>query len=333
MNETGNIFFERTGRIEVMEGDRIIFQSSDGTTFTNQPMKVMNDIDFKFRCSFVSNLSTTNADATVSILGLSRETIQNLCTYMPRGLEMQRRRRVRVYASYKSYGDNLIFDGDIVSAVPSIPPNNWLTIDAFVGNYRRGELFSITETSSSLFGLIKRSKNLTVKKLIENVATAIGMKVHFDITGSQEELDELNRSVRGFNCSGTKQDLYTMINRISDFRVYEMGDGILTAKYISATGGVPKSRQNVVVISEGTGMIGVPKILAGTADKGKCPPLQVEVTSFINPSIKMWDSVLLKSIYVPGANGTYTVMKIEYSGHLRGKEWYMKMLLSSAYSQ
>lgn len=307
-------FFERIGRVEIVTGDTVVLNTDGGSIYGNV-MKEYDSLDFKFRCKKVCDMTTTNCEAEVSILGLSRESIQELATYRPKGLEMPRQRRIRVYASYRDFGDNLIFDGDIVEAVPSVPPENWLNIQAFVGNYRQNLLYSHSVNMS-----------ITVRQLIENVARVLGLKVIFHLNGDKDERDELMRRIKTFDCSGTQDDILTMVNRVSDFIVYE-DCGILHA-IMSDSDGVENKRNSVVEISENSGMVGIPKIIVGSDIKDK-KPIKIQVKTFINPSIQMWSRVYLESVYFPGVNGSYTVQEIEYSGHLRGNEWYMTMMLQS----
>ena len=307
-------FFERIGRVEVVTGDTVVINTNGGSLSVNA-MKEYDSLDFKFKCKKVADMTSTDSNAEVSILGLSRESVQELATYKPRGLEMARQRRIRVYASYRDFGDNLIFDGDIVEAVPSMPPENWITIQAFVGNYRHEKLYSHSI-----------NEEITVKQLIENVAQVLGLKALFHLNGEKDEQDELQRKIKTFDCSGTQHDLMTMINRVSDFVVYE-DCGILHAIMADGEGALNK-RNSGVEISEDSGMIGIPKILVGSAKSGE-ESLKLEVKSLINPSIQMWSRVSLKSVYFPGINGEYTVQQIEYNGHLRGNEWYMTVILQS----
>ena len=79
-------------------------------------------------------------------------------------------------------------------------------------------------------------------------------------------------------------------------------------------------------------MIGVPQVKTGIGQSGDNNQKFgiVEVKTFINPSIRMWDIVNLKSVYIPDMNGLYSVSQIEYNGHFRGQEWYQTMTLVKA---
>lgn len=322
-------FFNRTGHVEVIKqktffttqyktADEIVY-----TTYHGDVMKVMDGIDFKFKIKKLSDMTSTNCYADVSILGLSRETIKALATTRPVGIEQTLQKRVRVYASYEDFGDNLIFDGDIVMAQPSMPPDNWLNIKAFVGNYRHFQLYS-----SSI------NEELQIGRLMENGARELGLKkVKFCDANDAKVRAEMIRKIKGFDCSGTKADLLQMLNRVSDFYVFE-DNGMLVCK-LRDDG--RRSRTTAAVISESTGMIGIPEVLVGSVTgKGKkkssddsSSSLRLKVTCFINPSIQLWDLVYLQSVYLSDADGYYTVNEIEYSGHLRGQDWYMTLTLTA----
>lgn len=314
-------FFNRIGRVEILSGQKIIFSTGDATATFNlmgDSMRSLDGIDFKFSCKKVHDLATCESNAKVSIIGLSRETIQFLATYRPTGIERQAQKRVRIYASYEDFGDNLIFDGDVTVANPSVPPNNWLSIEAFVGNYRHQELYS-----GSING------QLTVKELIENTAKVLDLKTNYKLNGDDEENKELQRKLSGFDCSGTKADLLNMLNRVSDFIVYE-DNGVLNIALFRDDS--VRSRNTVAILSEDNGMVGVPQVITGSLDNsnGVGSVMRLNVKSFINPSIQLWDQVFLRSVYLPSANGYYTVNQIEYNGHLRGNSWFQTMQLTNA---
>lgn len=320
-------FFNRIGHVEILSGKKLIFSTKGGGTATANMtghiggydhMKTLDGIDFKFECTKIHDMTTVQSNAKVSILGLSRESIQFISTYRPKGVERNKQKRIRVYASYEDFGDNLIFDGDITVANPTTPPNNWLNIEAFVGNYRHSELYS-----GSING------EITVKQLIENVAKTLDLKPHFKLTGNDSEKKELKRKLTGFDCSGTKADLIDMVNRVSDFIVYE-DNGMLNVALFQNDS--VRSRNTVAVLSENTGMLGVPQVIVGANDNpnGESTVMRLSVKSFINPSIQLWDQVYLESVYMPSANGYYTVNQIEYNGHLRGNEWCQTMQLTNA---
>lgn len=322
-----NNFFNRAGRIEILSGVKVIFTSNGSTqTILNranggETIRRFEGLDFKFRCSKVCDLTMTNSKANVSVLGLSRETIQFLATYRPTNIELANQKRIRIYASYEDYGDSLIFDGDIIRAVPSIPPNNWLDITAHVGNHRKNELQSL-----AINGAIK------FDDLLKAVAKLFDLDPTY-VNGNTKEVQEAKKAyVHGFECSGTMEDIIQSMNRVSNFQVYE-DFGVLECR-LKNDYKIGSSR--VIIIDEKNGMIGIPEILVGSTDrekKTKDEPstLRIKVKCFINPNINLWNDVYVKSIYLPDINGLYRVTEIEYNGHLRGQEWYMTLTLTAAY--
>lgn len=311
-------FFNRTGRVEIIKAQ--VVNNDNERIFV---MKSLEGLDFKFNIKKLSDMTATNCEATVSILGLSRETIHSLATTRPPAIEQNMRKRVRVYASYEDFGDNLIFDGDIVMAKPNIPPDNWLDIRAFVGNYRHTQLHS-----SSINGSIQ------IQQLMKNCAKELGLKnVKFVDYETKQVREEMTRMINGFDCSGTSEDLLQMLNRVSDFLVFEDNRTLMCK--LRNDGRRP--RKSAALVSESTGMVGIPEVLVGSATgKGKKDPtdmtsssLRLKVKCFINPSIQLWDLVYLQSVYLPDVDGYYTVNEIEYNGHFRGQEWYMTMTLTA----
>ena len=318
-------FFNRLGHIEIISGKKILFSSKGVQQYkeviNKEHLRRFYDLDFKFSCSKIVDITTTNSEASISVLGLSRETIQFLATYRPTGLEINSQKRIRIYASYENMGDCLIFDGDIIKAVPSLPPNNWLEITARVGNYRATSLLSY-----AINGAIR------LEDLIKGICEKTSLKPVYINETSKEVMEAKKKMVHGFDCSGTLYDLLQSINRISDFSVREDNGELICKLRDNHKVGTAK----VIVLNQKTGMIGPPEILVGTVDKGaktKDEPstLRLKVKCFINPNINLWNCVYVQSVYLPDVNGLYTVTEIKYNGHLRGQEWYMILTLTAAY--
>lgn len=318
-------FFNRLGHIEIISGAKAIFSSETreaiAHTKSGDSMRSFDSLDFKFSCKKIADMTTTSSRANVSILGLSRETIQFLATYRPPAIEQSKQKRIRIYASYDDYGDSLIFDGDIEKAIPSVPPNNWLDITAFVGNHRKQQLLSYAVNGSIRF-----------EDLVNGIAKLFDLTPTY-INGTNKQVREARkRMIKGFDSSGSAEDMIQCLNRTSDFIVFE-DTGRLICK-LRADHNIAST--SIIKINEENGMIGIPEITVGSVDKEKRTKdepstMRLRVKCFINPSIRLWNTVYVESIYLPDINGEYTVMEIEYNGHLRGQEWYMTLTLTAAY--
>lgn len=316
-------FFDRIGRVEIISGTKVIYSTANGTATVNvvgSSLRALDDIDFKFECKKVCDMTTFQNYANVSILGLSRETIQFLATYRNMAEELKSQKRVRIFASYKDWGDNLIFDGDITLAKPSIPPENWLNIEANVNNERGEELYSKS--------FIKR---IRFHEAVEALARDMGLKnVQWKNCDEEDGIAEKRKEIAPFAILGTKAQIIKELGRMSNFIVFEDCGSLMLQfdenKPFTSYSGMP------VTISEENGMIGVPQVKTGIGQSGDNNQKFgiVEVKTFINPSIRMWDIVNLKSVYLPDMNGLYSVSQIEYNGHFRGQEWYQTMTLVKA---
>lgn len=316
-------FFNRIGRVEFVEGTKVIF-STDGNSGVTanvvnpNVLRSFDNLDFKFSCKKISDITTIENRANVSILGLNRSTIQFLSTYRPVGVEAQFGKRIRIYASYEDYGDNLIFDGTIENARPTVPPKNWLNISAFVGNYRANSIFSIAINTE-----------ITIGELIEKIAETFNVRTMYIDNGTWATL-ERNRKIKSFEFSGTLRELLKEVSKVSKFLFFE-DFGVIKIR-MEDPSKFEYAGNSVALISESTGMIGVPEIDVGSLDQTspENSSMCLVVKTLINPGISIWDQVDVKSVYLPDVNGTYTVRTIEYNGHLRGQNWYQTMYLQSA---
>jgi hypothetical protein len=113
---------------------------------------------------------------------------------------------------------------------------------------------------------------------------------------------------RGKILSGNTRDHLTALaaNHAADWSIQDGHLVMLPAKQV-----LP---DEAVVLSESTGMIGSPE----STDDG------LEVTSLINPDLRIGGLVKVESI-VDAYNGVFKVTTIEYSGDLKGSEWYSKV--------
>ena len=314
-------FFNRIGRVEITSGTKVIYSTANGTATANvvgSSLRALDDIDFKFECTKVVDMTTYQNQARISILGLSRETIQFLATYRNMAQELEAQKRVRIFASYKDWGDNLIFDGDITFARPSTPPENWLEIEANVNGERGEELYSRSF-----------QRNIRFYEAVEALARDMGLKnVQWKNCEDEEAIAEKRKIISYFEVRGTKAKIIKDLGRMTNFIVFE-DCGSLILLYDENTKTHAYSNMPVT-ISEENGMIGVPQVKQGLSQGGDNQQKfgELEVKSFINPSVRVWDVVNIKSVYLPDMNGLYRVRQMTYSGHFRGQDWYQTMNLT-----
>lgn len=279
MADKGSIIFDRVGHVELLVGSN---------------MKKFDGLDFKFSISKIFEGGVQN-NAKVGLLGLNRAHIQYLSTFLDQGTNLATMKRIKVYAGYANGGEQLIFDGDIMHARPTIPPNNWLNIEALMRGRRHTKIVSM-----AINGRIKYID------LIRSLASYLGLSLWIR-TGNTREM---NRVINGFDCSGSKADLISRINSIGDLVCCELESGTLMVGDRDVT---QISNSAVHVIDYESGLVGIPKFGWPT----------IQFTMFIDTQIRIWDTVRLHSEFVPGADGNYIVRSIKYNGQLRDGGWYM----------
>ena len=87
--------------------------------------KELDGIELKF--SIEKNGGAIMNKATIDICNLARSDIEYLTTYTSQFIAINDRKRIRLIAGYDNeYG--LIFDGDIINALPTMPRTLVLTI-------------------------------------------------------------------------------------------------------------------------------------------------------------------------------------------------------------
>lgn len=284
---TRSAFYNRVGHVEIL---------MDGF------VKEYRECDFKFNVR--KNCIGACVDtAKIGILGLNRDTVGALSTYMDVATNINMRRYIKVYAGYELTGEQLIFAGDIMFAKPSQPVDNWLNIEAQIGAWLRFETRSVSSGNGE--------DGQTVGILIQNIAKAMRLRV--DTRSISKE--ELNSPVSSFDCSGNWLDIIRRLNATMNVKVLLPcdDDGNMYMKVVPDDITKIHGEKNFK-IDEASGLIGVPEY--------SWP--YVKFTMLINPAVKMFDTISIKSNLVPHASGhEYQITDITYNGQMRGQSWYM----------
>lgn len=274
------VFWKRIGYIAIEDrnGKMIKFGGSyDSLDFRFEGEKV-GDIYPRFKCG---------------ILGLSMDHIQQL-TVWNQAEAVKRARKIQVFAGYEKDGiANPIFEGFILTAMPTNPPEMWLNFDCLC----------------SLDQAIPVDKEYvavgTIKSIFKEIATILSLGCRWD----SKKVDP-DKRVK-FSIRGTKSGLANRFAEAFGLKVYN-NNGVLTALdprewYNDA--------KNAVEISTDTGMLGLGNVtMAGATIKTRLSD-RAGLMSWIN----------LKSKIVPSANGNYYVIRKKHVGHFRGDEWYTEL--------
>ena len=225
--------------------------------------------------------------ASIAIANLSMEDITYLTTFLSPFLFPDKKKKVAIAAGYDSDVKE-IFSGDIWTALPiKRGADIWLEIKAIKSFFS-----SSTMTSKTLVG-----EKIPIKDVAAKVANWSGLKLDWK--------SKANKTIDAFAFTGSISDAMRKLSTTADIMVFE-DNGQLTV--IDSKPQASGTR----LISEDSGMIGMPRI----------NHFGMEVKVLLNNSIKLGETIELKSKLVPAANGKYVIYSITHQGSLRELEFY-----------
>lgn len=248
--------------------------------------KRLDGIDVRFSieklaCSIMNK-------ASIDICNLAKDDIDFLTTYTSEFIAIQQRKRIKLWAGYEETGITLIFDGDIVEALPTNPPDIWLKCRALSGYYNAKDYISTT-----LEG------NISFKSICQQAANMLDLSLDYEST--------VSKMINEFSFNGGKTKILTAIEELAEVDVYE-DDGVLVVK----DSGEPRTSAVVRHISETSGMIGMPKPDA----------LGVTCQVLLDNSLKVGQQIYLESKSIPSCSGEYYIYELKHEGQLRGTPFY-----------
>lgn len=232
--------------------------------------------------------------ARISICNLAASDIAYLTTYMSPWVELQKRKKIQLWAGYEdNFG--LLFSGDILKALPTMPPDIWLHCEALGGYYN-----NLVTASFTLQGPI------TLAAICETVANKLG--VPFVNEASEKTY------ARQIDCFCHTGGLTNAVKKIN-----ELGIGCVWVEneilYLADNEPELLKNKGIRLLTENSGLIGLP-------EPG---PVGLDATMLLDPSIKLGDPIEVRSIRMPSINGIYYPYSLEHTGELRGNDWYTKL--------
>lgn len=267
-----------------MKNRRIIIQFD-----TPQGLKELDGIEVKFSVDKLA--SAVMNQANIDICNLATEDIEYLTSYTSQFIEIAKHKRVRIFAGYEDTGISLIFDGDIVEALPTLGPDRWLKCKALSGYYN-----ARTPISTVVQG------TQPIKNVCAAVAGFLNLSLNYMATST--------KTVSDFEYTGGKTKAIKELNELGDIIAYE-DDGVLVVQDI----GQPRTDIGIRRIDETSGLIGIPKPDA----------IGVECKVLLDNTLKIGQKIYLESLVIPSSCGEYYIYELKHSGDLRGNEFYTEI--------
>lgn len=255
----------------------------------NGQIKRLEGIDVRFNVK--KYMGQVMNEANIEIWNLPQEDIEYLTTFTSQWIAINQRKRIRISAGYKDTNIGLLFDGDIVEALPSVPPDVCLRCKARSGAYGNSTIISKSITNP-----------VSVKDVFKQASQWTGLTIN-DYTTTNRKLDS-------FFYTGSATQLINQINNIPDIIAYE-DDGALCI----VDKAKPDIKKGIRLVNKDSGMIGIPQPDA----------LGVKVRLLLDPNIRIGQQIKVESIAIPACNGIYTIYELEHSGELRGSDFYTEI--------
>lgn len=196
-------------------------------------------------------------------------------------------KRLIVEAGRVSTGRSVVYEGDIVSAVGSQPPDIQVCIKAKTGDFQKGNIISRSKAGKTQLSTIAQS-----------VAADLGLKLDFQAKEKQ---------ISNYSHSGAALKQVDRLGTTGAVNAY-INNGTLVVKDFN----IPlKSRTRVLSLD--TGMIGIPEF----TEQG------IKAKMLFDNQTDLGYGLDITSIMNPAANGIYSVYKLGFELASRDTPFYL----------
>lgn len=279
------------GRIYKLELSR-----GNGKLLTIDNSKSGDCYDIKFDVSLSHEAQVR--EGRVSILGLSRQSMENYLSLSSLNPGQARKKMVRckLQAGYLDTGMVDIIDGYAYYATISMPPRIWLDINVSEANVICGEKFQTP--------ILKEKK-------ISGIASTVLRKYGdtFSFVGTNKDVLEKKSYFPGRLLD--ERCAIRTLNTLGDWSLVKEGNVVYG--YNASPSGVDcNTSLGNPTINEDAGLLGV----SGISNFG------CTVTTFLSAKVKGLSRMTLQSSVNKQANGNYLVISKRYRGHYMGNEWH-----------
>lgn len=240
--------------------------------------------------------------ADINIYGLNANTRNNITSLAKDnyayGEKNPNRPRyaISIDAGYKGINVAQIYAGDIYQALQiSTAPDIGMRVEGRTG--------FLTRTIWVKDFIVKGTD---FKTLCMQAATALNLTLKYN--------SDKNKVIDGFVFNGRSYDLVNKIQAL-DNKVIIKCDSV----FFNVMDNLPKGRENAILISQDTGMVGLPK------------PQQfgINVDTLLNPLLESGNWVEVESREIPQFNAFYNISILTHTGSLRGNDFYSKLQCTS----
>lgn len=231
-------------------------------------------------------VDVTQNECNIQVANLSRDLRNALATNLTPFDYNQARKSVQVWAGRVSTGLFLRYQGDIVSAVPTQPPDIIMNIRSRTMQFFKNDLVAQSYAVTA-----------PLSQIAADVSKQLGLNLRFEAT---------DRSIANYSYTGSATGQIQRLQKLGAVDAY-VDDGTLVCK----DKGV--SLQNTVFeLSQAGGMIGQVEL----TEYG------IRVKSLLSPNVKLGGTLRLNSVQNPSLNGDYTIYRTGFEIATRDVAFY-----------
>lgn len=242
--------------------------------------------DLQIQASGTKYANATENECDVKITNLSKDVRDYILTETSPFIKSKDPKRLIIEAGRKSTGTSVVFIGDIISAVPSQPPNIELSIKAATGATSKGDIVARSKAGST-----------PLSKIAGDVAKDLNLKLNFQAK---------DKNIANYSFAGGNLKQVDELGRAGGVNAYVDDDQLIVKDYDVALNG--KSR----TLNLETGMIGIPEI----TEHG------IKVKYLFDNESAIGGALIVQSKINPAANGTYAIYKLNFDIANRDTQFY-----------
>ena len=231
-------------------------------------------------------VDVTQNECSLQIGNLSRELRNALATNLTPFDYNKPRKSVQIWAGRVSTGMFLRYQGDIVSAVPTQPPDIILNVRSRAMQFFKNDL--VAQSYAAVAPL---------SQIAQDIAKQLGVNLRFEAT---------DRNIANYAYSGNTTGLIQKLGSLGPIDAYT-DDNTLVCKNKGVT------LQNAThVLSQNSGMIGQVEL----TEYG------VRVKCLLSPGVVLGGTLTLDSVQNPSLNGDYTIYRTGFEIATRDVPFY-----------
>lgn len=231
-------------------------------------------------------VDVTQNECTLAVGNLSRDLRNALATNLTPFDYNQQRKSMQVWAGRVSTGMFLRYQGDIISAVPSQPPDIIMSIRSKTMQFFKNDIVAQSYAVTA-----------PLSQIASDTAKSLGVNLRFEAS---------ERNISNYAYSGSATGQVQRLGALGPIDAY-VDDGTLVCK----NKGVALNDASHV-LSQDTGMVGQVEL----TEYG------IRVKCLLSPNVTLGGTLTLQSVQNPSLNGDYTIYRTGFEIATRDVAFY-----------